>query len=157
MTACKVGQPADWDYRRLRLLAPPLVLGLIAVRELVIAAMYTGDFDVAADVRRDIEQARRYGINGVPFWKAQAYRAPLGETQLWVVKNDTVWDHPFHLHGYFFMVVDEKGRFVLQGQSLRVGTEDVVGIFQGGDGVIGAGRWRRRGGGDVRGSHERAF
>ena len=31
-------------------------------------------------------------------------------TQLWTIKNDTKWDHPFHLHGFFFMPVDEKGR-----------------------------------------------
>ena len=36
-------------------------------------------------------------------------RATLGETQLWMVKNDTEWDHPFHLHGFFFMSLDEQG------------------------------------------------
>ena len=45
----------------------------------------------------------------MPFWKAKPYVAKLGETQLWIVKNDTEWDHPFHLHGFFFQVVDEKG------------------------------------------------
>lgn len=50
-----------------------------------------------------------FRINGVPYWKAKPFQAKLGETQYWTVKNDTDWDHPFHLHGYFFMVVDEKG------------------------------------------------
>ena len=50
-----------------------------------------------------------FRINGVPYWKAKPFLAALGETQLWTVKNDTDWDHPFHLHGYFFMAVDEKG------------------------------------------------
>jgi FtsP/CotA-like multicopper oxidase with cupredoxin domain len=50
-----------------------------------------------------------FRINGLPYWKAVPFRAEIGETQLWTVKNDTDWDHPFHLHGYFFMVVDEKG------------------------------------------------
>ena len=48
-------------------------------------------------------------VNGVPFWKAKPYTARLGEKQLWIVKNDSEWDHPFHLHGFFFQVVDEKG------------------------------------------------
>ena len=26
------------------------------------------------------------------------------------MKNDTEWDHPYHLHGYFFMIVDEHGQ-----------------------------------------------
>lgn len=50
-----------------------------------------------------------FQVNGVPFWKAKPYIAKLGEKQLWVVKNDSDWDHPFHLHGFFFQVVDDKG------------------------------------------------
>jgi len=50
-----------------------------------------------------------FQVNGLPYPKAKPYLASLGETQLWVIKNDTKWDHPFHLHGYFFMAVDEKG------------------------------------------------
>jgi FtsP/CotA-like multicopper oxidase with cupredoxin domain len=50
-----------------------------------------------------------FQVNGLPYPKAKPYLASLGETQLWVIKNDTKWDHPFHLHGYFFMPVDEKG------------------------------------------------
>ena len=49
-------------------------------------------------------------MNGAPFWKAKPYAAKLGESQLWVVKNDTEWDHPFHLHGFFFQVIDDKGQ-----------------------------------------------
>jgi FtsP/CotA-like multicopper oxidase with cupredoxin domain len=50
-----------------------------------------------------------FRVNGVPYWKAKPYLAALGETQLWTITNDTVWDHPFHLHGYFFVVLDDKG------------------------------------------------
>jgi FtsP/CotA-like multicopper oxidase with cupredoxin domain len=51
-----------------------------------------------------------FQVNGVPFWKAEPYLAKLGEKQLWIVKNDSEWDHPFHLHGFFFQVVDEQGQ-----------------------------------------------
>jgi FtsP/CotA-like multicopper oxidase with cupredoxin domain len=51
-----------------------------------------------------------FRVNGVPFWKAKPYAAKLGEPQLWVVKNDTDWDHPFHLHGFFFQVIDDNGQ-----------------------------------------------
>jgi FtsP/CotA-like multicopper oxidase with cupredoxin domain len=50
-----------------------------------------------------------FHVNGVPYWKAKPFLARLGETQLWQIRNDTEWDHPFHLHGYFFMPVDERG------------------------------------------------
>jgi FtsP/CotA-like multicopper oxidase with cupredoxin domain len=42
--------------------------------------------------------------------EATPYRAALSETQVWVVKNETQWDHPFHLHGFFFMLLDGNDR-----------------------------------------------
>jgi FtsP/CotA-like multicopper oxidase with cupredoxin domain len=49
-------------------------------------------------------------VNGAPFWNAKPFTAKLGEKQMWIVKNDSDWDHPFHLHGFFFQVVDAQGR-----------------------------------------------
>ena len=51
-----------------------------------------------------------FRVNDRPFWRAQPYRAALGESQIWRVRNDTGWDHPFHLHGYFVTVLDEQNR-----------------------------------------------
>jgi len=51
-----------------------------------------------------------FQVNGVPFWKAKPLTAKLGEKQLWIVKNESSWDHPFHLHGFFFHVLDDKGQ-----------------------------------------------
>ena len=57
----------------------------------------------------DARGRSEFQVNGVAFPKAKPYLAALGETQLWVINNDTKWDHPFHLHGFFFMPVDDKG------------------------------------------------
>jgi FtsP/CotA-like multicopper oxidase with cupredoxin domain len=51
-----------------------------------------------------------FRINGVPYWKAKPFVAKLGEKQIWVVKNDSDWDHPYHLHGFFFHVLDENNQ-----------------------------------------------
>lgn len=53
-----------------------------------------------------------FQVNGVPFWKAKPYAAKLGEKQLWIVKNESEWDHPFHFHGFFFQVIDKDGNAV---------------------------------------------
>ena len=53
-----------------------------------------------------------FQVNGQPFWSAKPFLAKLGEKQLWIVKNESEWDHPFHLHGFFFQVIDEKGEAV---------------------------------------------
>jgi FtsP/CotA-like multicopper oxidase with cupredoxin domain len=59
---------------------------------------------------QDANGQSEFRINGVPYWKAKPYHAKLGETQLWVLQNDSDWDHPMHLHGFFFMPVDEKSQ-----------------------------------------------
>jgi FtsP/CotA-like multicopper oxidase with cupredoxin domain len=57
----------------------------------------------------DAKGHSEFRINGAPHWKAKPFHAKIGETQLWTITNETEWDHPFHLHGYFFVVVDEQG------------------------------------------------
>ncbi len=47
------------------------------------------------------------GFNGVAYEHAQPLEARLGETQVWNLVNDTDFAHPFHLHGYFFQVLDD--------------------------------------------------
>ena len=49
-----------------------------------------------------------FHVNGVPFWKAEPYLAKIGETQIWTIKNESGFAHPFHLHGFFFLPLDEK-------------------------------------------------
>jgi len=49
------------------------------------------------------------GINGVPGSQAQPIMVPFGQTQVWTVKNTIQWAHPFHLHGFFFQVLDVNG------------------------------------------------
>lgn len=47
------------------------------------------------------------GINGVPYWHTKPMHARIGETHIWRLINNTDFDHPFHLHGYFFQVLDD--------------------------------------------------
>lgn len=49
-----------------------------------------------------------YRINGAPGDKFKPIQAKLGETQIWTIKNETQWSHPFHLHGFFFQALDEN-------------------------------------------------
>lgn len=49
-----------------------------------------------------------YGFNNVPYWRARPILAAVGDTQIWTIENPTPWSHPLHLHGFFFMVLDEN-------------------------------------------------
>jgi hypothetical protein len=37
-------------------------------------------------------------------------RVNVGKLQVWEVENTTVMGHPFHLHGFFFQVIEENGK-----------------------------------------------
>jgi FtsP/CotA-like multicopper oxidase with cupredoxin domain len=34
----------------------------------------------------------------------------IGELQVWELSNTSLMDHPFHLHGFFFQVIEENGK-----------------------------------------------
>ncbi len=46
------------------------------------------------------------GINGVHYKDATPYMIKVGQTEVWTIRNDTDFNHPFHLHGFFFEVLD---------------------------------------------------
>ncbi len=52
----------------------------------------------------------RFFINDNAFPNVPLISGREGETAIWSVKNDTEMDHPFHLHGMFFQVLDVDGQ-----------------------------------------------
>lgn len=53
--------------------------------------------------------------NGVNFYvngeeHTQDEPVKVGELQVWEVSNLSMMDHPFHLHGFFFQVIEENGK-----------------------------------------------
>jgi len=46
------------------------------------------------------------GINGVPAWDAVPFPAAANTTEVWTITNTVNFDHPFHLHGFFFQPLD---------------------------------------------------
>jgi FtsP/CotA-like multicopper oxidase with cupredoxin domain len=46
------------------------------------------------------------GINGVPSWNAVPFPAAANTTELWTITNSVNFNHPFHLHGFFFQPLD---------------------------------------------------
>ncbi len=57
----------------------------------------------------EVDGVVQMGIDGVPSWLAPPLSAHVGDTELVTVTNSTDFAHPFHLHGFFFQVLDETG------------------------------------------------
>jgi FtsP/CotA-like multicopper oxidase with cupredoxin domain len=58
--------------------------------------------------RTTVDGSLVLGIDGLPSWEAQPLHARVGDTELWSITNATEWDHPIHLHGFFFQVLDPQ-------------------------------------------------
>lgn len=72
----------------------------------------TGAKELTLDLTIDTRPRRHgnevvMGVNGVPYWESKPLTSRVGETQIWNVTNDTPFAHPFHLHGFFFQVLDD--------------------------------------------------
>src|SRR6185436_7421784 len=55
--------------------------------------------------RANVDGSLVLGIDGVPSWEAPPLHARVGDTEIWNITNTTEWDHPMHLHGFFFQVL----------------------------------------------------
>ena len=64
------------------------------------------DLELTMDQQGD---ALSLGINGTPYAESTPIEAMIGDTQVWTVKDAMPWAHPFHLHGFFFQVLEENG------------------------------------------------
>jgi FtsP/CotA-like multicopper oxidase with cupredoxin domain len=71
------------------------------------ATELTLDLTISTESRMHMKEVVM-GINGVPYWNSQPFEARIGDTQIWNITNDTAFAHPFHLHGYFFQVLDDS-------------------------------------------------
>ena len=63
------------------------------------------------EVHLGIRPSLRTGVKFVVNAEAHHHDKPVkvGDMQVWDIVNDTLMDHPFHLHGFFFQVVDVNG------------------------------------------------
>ncbi len=82
----------------------------------------------------DAEGNVSFLINGKTFAELTLQDAPdagVGETQIWDLVNTTAIDHPFHLHGFFFQVLetitrDAEGKVIATNPAPYLENKDTV-------------------------------
>jgi len=62
------------------------------------------NFSVGASLKNGID----FLVNGETHTSDKPVR--IGELQIWEVSNTSLMDHPFHLHGFFFQVLEVNGK-----------------------------------------------
>ncbi|MGZ3541887.1 MAG: multicopper oxidase family protein [Vulcanimicrobiaceae bacterium] len=90
-----------------------------------IAPLVTGDASVTRVVKLGFKLSVRRGFDFVVNGERHHHDEPVkvGELQVWDVVNTTKMDHPFHLHGFFFQVLEINGK-----KPLWRSLEDVVNV-----------------------------
>lgn len=81
----------------------PVELREIEPIDLAGAVEHTLDMTIETNFQNKVVM----GINGIPYWDVVPIEARVGETHIWRLKNATAFAHPFHLHGYYFQVLDD--------------------------------------------------
>ena len=77
-----------------------------------IEPLVVGDTETTREVHLGVRPSLRTGVkfvvNGEAHHRDQPVKA--NSLQVWDVVNDTLMDHPFHLHGFFFQVLSVNGK-----------------------------------------------
>jgi FtsP/CotA-like multicopper oxidase with cupredoxin domain len=77
-----------------------------------IEPLVTGPVTPTREVHLGFRLSAKHGVDFLINKEAHHRDQPVkvGELQVWDIVNDTMMDHPFHLHGFFFQVVEVNGR-----------------------------------------------
>lgn len=77
-----------------------------------IEPLVTGPIVPSREVHFGVRPSLRRGVKFVVNGEAHHRDRPvkIGELQVWDIVNDTLMDHPFHLHGFFFQVLEINGQ-----------------------------------------------
>ena len=70
------------------------------------------DAPITRKVKFSVGPSLKNGMNFLINGKIHVDDKPVrvGELQIWEVRNSSLMDHPFHLHGDFFQVIEENGK-----------------------------------------------
>ncbi len=78
----------------------------------VIKSLAPRDAEVNREVKLSVDPSLKHIIDFRVNKKMHGMDKPVmvGELQIWEVSNSSLMDHPFHLHGFFFQVLEENGK-----------------------------------------------
>jgi FtsP/CotA-like multicopper oxidase with cupredoxin domain len=77
-----------------------------------IEPLATQDASITRNVKLSVGASRKHGIDFLVNNQLHSNDKPVkvGELQVWEVANTSLMDHPFHLHGFFFQVLEVDGK-----------------------------------------------
>jgi len=109
MTSIK---PKQQQYATVKVGASKSSVAFIPENLRTIESLAPQDAPVTRKVKFSVGPSLKHGIDFLVNDNVHAADEPVnvGELQVWEVSNTSLMDHPFHLHGFFFQVIEENGK-----------------------------------------------
>lgn len=87
-------------------------IAAIPERLTTIEPLASQDAAVNRKVKLSVDPSLKHGIDFTVNGETHCNDEPVmvGDLQVWEVSNTSMMDHPFHLHGFFFQVIEENGQ-----------------------------------------------
>jgi len=108
MTSIK---PKHAQYATVKVGTPKLSKAFIPENLRTIESLASQDARVSRKIKFSVGPSWKHGIDFLVNDHIHTDDNPvnIGELQVWEVANTSLMDHPFHLHGFFFQVIEENG------------------------------------------------
>ena len=105
-------RPRKHRYGMVRVKEPKTSRAFIPERFADIPLLTSPDAPASRRVSMSVGPNLRRGIDFLVNGERHCNDEPVyvGDLQVWEVSNTSLMDHPFHLHGFFFQVLEEQGK-----------------------------------------------
>ncbi len=100
------------SYGKVHVMEPESTLASIPEKLNEIRWLAAQDATINRKVKLSVGPSLKHGIDFLVNSEMHHNDEPVmvGDLQIWEVTNSSMMDHPFHLHGFFFQVLEEDGR-----------------------------------------------
>lgn len=105
-------RPKRQQFARVKVGAPKASIAYLPETLRVIEPLAGQDAAITRKVRLSVGPSLTDGMDFLVNGDVHVHDKPVkvGELQVWEVSNTSLMDHPFHLHGFFFQVIEENGK-----------------------------------------------
>lgn len=105
-------RPKRQQFASINVGAPKTSIAYLPETLRVIEPLAGQDAEITRKVRLSVGPSLTDGMDFLINGEVHVHDKPVkvGELQIWEVSNTSLMDHPFHLHGFFFQVIEENGK-----------------------------------------------
>ncbi len=105
-------KPKHEEFAKVRVVEKRPSEAVIPINLRVIEPLALSDAETTKKVKFSVEPSLKHGIDFLVNNELHTHDESIkvGDLQIWELANTSLMDHPFHLHGFFFQVIEENGK-----------------------------------------------